>query len=118
MDPTDAILDAIARTKVADRRLRLASSLVDDIGVQMAYQAVLHNLRVISNAVLTIPTETREQAPGIPWSEIVALPETMGGNYLRVDPEAVHRMVDTYLEPLDVAVRRLRAGYQAKEVPR
>ena len=108
MEPTDAILEAIARIKVADRRLRLAHSLVDDIGVQMAYQAVLHNLRVIADAVASLPPDILD--PTTPWSEIVALPEAMGGNYLRVDPDAIHRMVETTLEPLDVAVRRIRSG--------
>jgi uncharacterized protein with HEPN domain len=114
MDPTDAILDAIARIKVADRRLRLAHSLVDDIGVQMAYQAVLHNLTVISDAVRSMPPDVLERDPATPWSEIANLPVTMGGDYLRVDPDAIHVMVETYLEPLDVAVRRLRTGLSGR----
>jgi uncharacterized protein with HEPN domain len=104
------ILDAIARAKVADRRLRLAKSLVDDVGVQMAYQAILHNLDVITDAVGSIPAEILERDRGTPWSRIVALPDAIGHSYLRVDPEAIHRMVETDLVPLDVAVRRLRAA--------
>jgi len=104
------ILDAIARTRVADKRLRLAHSLVDDVGAQLAYQATLHNLSVIADAVESIPTEILERDPATAWSEIVSLPNAFGGSYLRVDPEAIHRMVETDLEPLDVAVRRLRAG--------
>jgi uncharacterized protein with HEPN domain len=104
------ILDAIARAKVADRRLRLAQSLVDDIGVQLAYQAILHNLDVIAEAVQSIPAEILERDPGTPWGEIVALPDAIGHGYLRIAPEAIHRMVETQLVPLDVAVRRLRAA--------
>jgi uncharacterized protein with HEPN domain len=106
----DRILDAIARAKVADRRLRLAQSLVDDIGVQLAYQAILHNLDVIAEAVRSIPAEILERDPGTPWREIVALPDAIGHSYLRIDPEVIRRMVETQLAPLDVAVRRLRAA--------
>jgi uncharacterized protein with HEPN domain len=104
------ILDAIARTKVADKRLRLAHSLVDDIGVQLAYQAVLHNVSVIANAVNSLPAEYLDRSPGTPWSEIARLPEAYGDAYLRVNPEAIRRMVELDLDPLDVAVRRLRAS--------
>jgi uncharacterized protein with HEPN domain len=106
----DRILDAIARAKVADRRLRLAQSLVDDVGVQLAYQAILHNLDVIADAVESIPAEILERDPGAPWREIVALPDAIGHSYLRIDPEVIRRMVETQLAPLDVAVRRLRAA--------
>lgn len=109
-DRLNDILDAIARISVADRRMRLAHSLVDDIGVQMAYQAVLHNLTVIADAVTSLPAELLERAPDTRWSEIIELPDEYGNAYLRINPEAIHQMVETVLGPLDVAVRRLRAA--------
>ena len=102
------ILDAIARVWVADRRMRLGESLGDDVGVQVAVQAILHNLVVISEAVEAIPAEILGQAPQTPWTDIAAMRDVVGGPYQRVDPATLRRAVDDDLGPLELAVRRLR----------
>ena len=104
------ILEAIARARVADKRLRLAESLGDEAGVQIAFQAILHNLFVIGEAVKAIPAEILEQDPETPWSEIAAMRDVIGHRYHRIVPEIIHRTVDGDLGPLEVAVRRLRAA--------
>jgi len=104
------ILDAIARARVADKRMRLGESLGDDVGVQVAFQAILHNLFVIGEAVKEIPAEILEQDPEIPWSEIAGLRDVIGPNYPRIVPASIHRSVEEELGPLDLAIRRLRAN--------
>ncbi len=37
------VLDAIAGARVADERLRQAELAADDAGVQVAFEAILHN---------------------------------------------------------------------------
>lgn len=108
--PSDDIVDAIARVKVADMRLRLAKSLVDEAGMQMAYQAILHNLSVISAAVRAMPAEVIARYPETPWSEIVELPDVIGDRYHRIVPSDIHAVVESYLVPLDVTARRIRTA--------
>ncbi len=104
------ILDAIARARAADRRMRLGESLCDDEGVKIAFQAILHNLVVIDEALRAIPVEILERTPEAPWSEFAAVRELIAPDYLHIDPAAVHRTIEADLGRLDAAVRRLRAA--------
>jgi uncharacterized protein with HEPN domain len=104
------VLGAIARARVADKRMRLGESLGDDVGVQIAYQAILHNLFVIGEAVKAIPADILARDSETPWNEIAAMRDVIGGQYHRVVPELIHRAVEDDLGPLEVAVRRLPAA--------
>ena len=108
------ILDAIGRARVADKRLRLVDSLCDEAGLQLAYQAILHNLSVIGDAVSAIPEEILERDQQTPWSQFVEPPGLIVPDYFRIDPAQMHRIVETDLGALDVAVRRLRATLQTR----
>jgi uncharacterized protein with HEPN domain len=101
------ILNAIARSRVADKRLRLAKSLGDDVGMQIAFQAVMLNLSVIGESVSALPVEILEREPGTPWSEFVAMRDVMGHDYYRIVPEEVHRTVEEDLGALEAAVQRI-----------
>jgi uncharacterized protein with HEPN domain len=104
------ILDAIARARVADKRMRLGESLGDDVGVQIAYQAILHNLKVIVEAAKAVPAEILARDSETPWGEFGAMGEVLGRNYQLVDTAEVHRTVDEDLSVLEKAVHRLNAA--------
>ena len=104
------VLDAIARARVADKRMRLAESLGDDVGVQIAFQAILHNVFVIGEAVKALPTEILDRDPTTPWSEVAGMKELIPADYHHVVPALIHRSVEEDLGQLDRAVRRLRAA--------
>jgi uncharacterized protein with HEPN domain len=104
------ILDAIARARVADKRMRLGESLGDDVGVQIAYQAILHNLTVIVEAARAVPAEILERDAETPWGEFAVMGELLGRNYFVIDAAEVHRTVDVDLDTLEKAVHRLRAA--------
>jgi uncharacterized protein with HEPN domain len=104
------ILDAIARARVADKRMRLAESLGDDVGVQIAYQAILHNLTVIVEVARTVPAEILERDSETPWGEFAVMSEGLGRNYHVIDAAEVHRTVDEDLGQLERAVHRLIAA--------
>jgi uncharacterized protein with HEPN domain len=110
----DDILDAIAQIRVADKRMRLGESLGDDVGVQMAYQAILYNLFVIAGAIRAIPNEILSRDPLTPWSEFVSLPDSIGPGYQATVPTVVHQTIQDKLGPLEIAVRRLRADVRAE----
>lgn len=104
------ILDAVARAKVAEKRLRLADSLKDETGLQIAFQAVLYNMQVIAVAIQSIPAKTRSQEPATPWSEFVLLGTVVDHDHQHIVPETIRRTVEDYLTPLDAAVRRLKSN--------
>lgn len=103
------ILDAIARARVADKRMRLGESLGDEIGVQVAYQAILHNLTVIVEAAKAVPAEILERDAETPWGEFTAMGDVLGHNYHLIDAAEVHRTVEVDLGLLEKAVHRLIA---------
>ena len=104
-----AIADAIGRARVAARRMVLAQSLVDDIGVQLAFQAVLYNLRVIGDEVKAIPSEMLEVVPDFPWGEYAGIADVIEPNHFHIDPPEIQRGLEVALDPLELAVERLRS---------
>jgi uncharacterized protein with HEPN domain len=52
----------------------------------MAYDAVLRNLAVIGEAVRSLPGETREAMPDVPWASIAGLRNIVVHEYFRVIP--------------------------------
>jgi uncharacterized protein with HEPN domain len=101
------VLDAIAGARVADERLRQAELAADDAGVQVAFEAILHNLFVIGEAVKAIPVEILDRDERTPWNEIAAMRDVIGHHYHRIVPAIIHRTVKDDLGPLEDAVRRL-----------
>lgn len=101
------ILEAIGRARVASRRMVLAESLADDVGVQLAFQAVLHNLTVIGEAVKTIPADERSRVPDFPWEEYAAVTDVIEPTYHQIAPAEIQRTLEAALEPLKQAVERI-----------
>ena len=73
---------------------------------KMAYDAVLRNLAVIGEAVRSLPSETRDEMPDIPWAAIAGLRNIVVHEYFRVNPDLILDLVDHELTPL---AERLRA---------
>jgi uncharacterized protein with HEPN domain len=102
------ILEAISHARIADKRLRLADSLGDEAGVQIAFESILHNLFVIGEAVKALPLEILDREPQTPWRDIAAMRDVIGHHYHRIVPEIIHGTVEADLGPLETTVRRLR----------
>lgn len=100
------ILAAIGRARVASKRMVLAESLADDVGVQIAFQAVLHNLSVIGEAVKVLTPEQREQVPDFPW-DAYAEADVIQPTYHQINPAEIQRTLGTALDPLEAAARRI-----------
>jgi uncharacterized protein with HEPN domain len=101
------ILDAIDHAR-ADERMKVAELQSDELGVQIAFESILHNLFIIGEAVKAIPPEVLDQDPKTPWNEIAALRDVIGHHYHRIVPEIIHATVAADLAPLEEAVKRLR----------
>ena len=101
------ILNAIARARVADKRMKLGESLGDDVGVHIAYQAILHNLTVIVEAAKAVPAEVLSRDTETPWGEFTVMGDVLGRNYHVIDTAEVHRTVEEDLGQLERSVNRL-----------
>lgn len=104
------ILDAIQHARTADERLQVASRQGDSVGEQIAFDAILHNLFVMGEAVKALPPDLLDRAPHTPWSEIASIRDVIGHHYHRVVPAIIHGTGTHDLGPLEVAVIRLRDG--------
>lgn len=101
------ILDAIARARLADRLMSRAEAMHDEVGVSVAFDAILHNLFVLGEAVKSLPDELLLNSTNIPWKDIAALRDVIGHHYHRVVPAIIHRTVRVDLTPLEAATRDL-----------
>jgi len=101
------VRDAIARARVAARRMVLAQSLADDVGVQIAFQAVLYNLRVIGDSVKAMRPEVLAAVPDFPWAEYADVADVIEPDHFRIDPPEIQRTLEAALDPLDDAMARL-----------
>jgi len=101
------ILDAIARARLADRLMSRAEAMHDEDGVSVAFDAILHNLFVMGEAVKSLPDELLLNSTEIPWNDIAALRDVIGHHYHRVIPAIIHSTVRVDLTPLEVATREL-----------
>ena len=95
------ILDAIDRCVSYKQYLRS-----DEFG-SMAYDAVLRNLGVLGEAVRTLPPETRDAMPDVPWASIAGLRNIVVHEYFRVNPDLILEIVDNQLGPLGQRLRSL-----------
>ncbi len=71
----------------------------------MAYDALLRNLAVIGEAVRSLPSETREAMPDVPWASIAGLRNIVVHEYFRVNPDLILDIVDHELADLARAIR-------------
>lgn len=93
------ILEAIQRCQDYVPHLRS-----DDLA-SMAYDALLRNLAVIGEAVRSLPSETREAMPDVPWASIAGLRNIVVHEYFRVTPDLILDIVDRERVELALAIR-------------
>ena len=73
----------------------------------MAFDAILHNLAVISEAVRALPDELTKSRPDIPWTSIAGLRNIVVHEYFRVNPDLIVDIVDNYPGGLEQALEAL-----------
>lgn len=94
------ILDAIDRCAKYTPHLGSGGDLAS-----MAYDGILRNLAVIGEAVRSLPGQTRQTIPGVPWASIAGLRNIVVHEYFRVNPDLVIDIVDHQLVELADAIR-------------
>ena len=97
----DDVLDAIAAIRSHLDRGDLSDGLI--------YDAVRVRLIEIGEAVKAIPGHVLASEPGLPWSAIVRMRDRLAHHYFDTEHSHVAGTVAHDLNPLESAVRRLKA---------
>jgi len=90
------ILDAVRRCQTY--RTHLDTS--DPDLSQMAFEAILRNLAVIGEAVRSLPDDTTQAHPEIPWPAIIGLRNIVVHEYFAIRSELIVDIVDNHLTAL------------------
>jgi uncharacterized protein with HEPN domain len=72
--------------------------------------AVAMYLIVIGESARALSDATQNEAPEIPWPQIIALRNRIAHGYQTIDRAAIWSIATTQLAPLDTAVRRMLAA--------
>ena len=104
------ILSAIEGARHADARLASADVERSAGESRLAFDALLHDLVVIGEAVKAIPCEVLASEPDVPWRAIRGMRDVIGHGYHRVDVRVVQSTVRQDLALLEAAIERLKAA--------
>lgn len=86
----------------------LAQHTVDDMRRDdMLQAAVARCVEVVGEAARLVSEQTRAQAPGIPWTLVVGMRNTLAHDYGAVDLDKVHEVVVVHLPALPAGLQVL-----------
>ena len=69
--------------------------------------AVLHNLKVIGDAVRRLPQSFKARQPQIPWPRLVGFRDVLAHAYFTLDDTIVWDMIQNELPPLHEVARQM-----------
>jgi uncharacterized protein with HEPN domain len=69
---------------------------------------IVHHLQILGEAAARLSPALRAQT-AVPWNSIVGMRNILVHAYFEIDREAVWRVVERDLEPLEAAIRRILA---------
>lgn len=72
--------------------------------------AVERAIEIISEAVRHIPQEQRDQHPGTPWRNIMAIGNKLRHEYHRIDPDIIWEVAHRHLNELRPVIERIAAA--------
>jgi uncharacterized protein with HEPN domain len=100
------IEDAIKRIRTYTNGLNKSQFLATPI----TCDATALQLIIIGEAARRLPHDVRNEAPEIPWAQIVSLRHRIVHDYKTIDHAVVWEIVEQRLDDLEAAVRRMLAA--------
>jgi uncharacterized protein with HEPN domain len=98
-------------TIVATDAIQAYERRLDDVGIgrddPLRLDAVVRQLAIIGEAASHLTDDAKEQAPDIPWSDVVGMRIILDHRYHLVDPNAIWDTIDNDLEPIRKAAERI-----------
>ncbi|HEY5111043.1 MAG TPA: HepT-like ribonuclease domain-containing protein [Acidimicrobiales bacterium] len=106
--PRQRLVEVIERIEGA-RKAELILDEYEHEGKDIAVplDAILYNMLVIGEAIKTIPEEIKERRPDVPWLSITGLRNILAHEYLDVNVEVIHLILDEPLDQLQSACEEL-----------
>lgn len=69
-------------------------------GDRRTFDATVHNLELLGEAVRNLPADLREAHPEVPWSKMIGLRNVLVHSYFGVEREVVWDIVSNRIAPL------------------
>ena len=79
------------------------------IADELTFDAVVHNLQIIGEAVKNIPSEIRDRYPQVEWRKIVGLRDMIAHAYFTIDDQIVWDIVQNKLDDLHQKIQQIIA---------
>jgi uncharacterized protein with HEPN domain len=96
---------------IADARAFVQGHTVESFAANaLVRRAVERMIEIISEASRHIPTEMKDRHPEVPWKGVAGIGNILRHTYERVEDREIWRVVTRDLDPLEAAVRTMRAG--------
>ncbi|MGL4884549.1 MAG: HepT-like ribonuclease domain-containing protein, partial [Waterburya sp.] len=79
------------------------------IADDLTFDAVVHNLQIIGEAVKTIPPEIRDRYPQVEWRKIAGLRDIIAHAYFTIDDRIVWDIIQNKLTDLHQNIEQIVA---------
>ena len=79
--------------------------LIED---EKTFDAIVHNLMIIGEAVKQIPDELRKEYPQIPWREIAGIRDIITHTYFRINSRLVWNVINQDLVQLKECIQSIQ----------
>lgn len=99
------ILTSISKIK----RYTAGMSYEQLITDELSFDAVVHNLQIIGEAVKNIPSEIRDRYPQVEWRKMAGLRDVIAHAYFTIDDQIVWDIVQNKLDDLHQKIQQIIA---------
>lgn len=99
------ILTSIGKIK----RYTAGMSYEQLIADELTFDAVVHNLQIIGEAVKNIPSEIRDRYSQVEWRKIAGLRDMIAHAYFTIDDQIVWDIVQNKLDDLNQKIEQIIA---------
>ncbi|MGL6343556.1 MAG: HepT-like ribonuclease domain-containing protein [Waterburya sp.] len=99
------ILTSIGKIERYTAGMSYEQLIADDL----TFDAVVHNLQIIGEAVKTIPPEIRDRYPQVEWRKIAGLRDIIAHAYFTIDDRIVWDIIQNKLTDLHQNIEQIVA---------
>jgi len=111
----ERLLDILEAIEAIERHLPSSKQEFD--ANELVRVWCLRHIEIIGEAAAKLSQHARDQAPELPWKQIVGMRNTLIHAYFNVDWDAVWAAISRDIQPLKHGVQRLVATISGEDAP-